>query len=49
MFVPTDGMTESTRHTLQLSDLLTDELLSSDLVVIGIPIWNFSIPSSLKA
>jgi FMN-dependent NADH-azoreductase len=31
------------------SDQLTDELLQSDLVVIATPMWNFGIPSALKA
>lgn len=33
----------------QLSDELTDELLASDLLVISTPMWNFGIPSALKA
>jgi FMN-dependent NADH-azoreductase len=32
-----------------LSDQLTDELLESDLLVIAAPMWNFGIPSLLKA
>lgn len=32
-----------------LSDELTDELLGSDLLVIATPMWNFGIPSVLKA
>jgi len=31
------------------SDALTDELLASDLLVIATPMWNFGIPSALKA
>jgi len=31
------------------SDQLTDELLASDLLVIAMPMWNFGIPSALKA
>jgi len=31
------------------SDHLTDELLASDLLVIATPMWNFGIPSALKA
>jgi FMN-dependent NADH-azoreductase len=31
------------------SDQLTDELLESDLLVMATPIWNFGIPSALKA
>ena len=40
---------DSQKQALHLSDLLTEELLSSDLVVIASPMWNFAIPSSLKA
>ncbi|NEI73932.1 FMN-dependent NADH-azoreductase [Rhizobium lusitanum] len=31
------------------SDHLTDELLNCDLLVIATPMWNFGIPSALKA
>ena len=40
---------ESLKAALHLSDHLTEELLSSDLLVIASPMWNFGIPSSLKA
>src|SRR5579862_63014 len=40
---------ERLKPALHLSNLLTDELLSSDLLVIASPMWNFAIPSSLKA
>jgi FMN-dependent NADH-azoreductase len=33
----------------RLSDKLTEELLSSDLLIIATPMWNFGIPSQLKA
>lgn len=33
----------------ELSDALTAELLASDLIVIASPMWNFGVPSSLKA
>lgn len=33
----------------RLSDHLTGELLASDLLVIATPMWNFGIPSALKA
>lgn len=36
-------------ETARLSDALTDELLASDLLVIATPMWNFGIPSALKA
>ena len=37
------------KDALYLSDELTEELLTSDLLVIASPMWNFGIPSSLKA
>ncbi|MDR3723867.1 MAG: FMN-dependent NADH-azoreductase [Terracidiphilus sp.] len=40
---------ESLQDALRLSDELTDELLSSDLLVIASPMWNFGLPSALKA
>jgi len=40
---------ESLKDFLNLSDQLAEELLSSDLLVIASPMWNFGIPSSLKA
>jgi FMN-dependent NADH-azoreductase len=33
----------------RFSDKLTEELLASDLLVIATPMWNFGIPSMLKA
>lgn len=37
------------KDTARQSDQLTDELLESDLLVIATPMWNFGIPSVLKA
>jgi len=34
---------------VQLSDKLVDELLAADTIVIGAPMYNFGIPSQLKA
>ena len=31
------------------SDALVDELISADLIVIGVPMYNFGMPSTLKA
>lgn len=31
------------------SDQVVDELLAADIVVIGVPMWNFSLPSGFKA
>jgi len=34
---------------LALSDSLTDEVLSADVIVLGIPLHNFSVPATFKA
>jgi FMN-dependent NADH-azoreductase len=34
---------------LALADAILDEFLAADLVVIGVPMYNFSIPSQLKS
>ncbi len=40
---------ESMQEALRLSDQATEEVLSADLLVIASPLWNFGLPSSLKA
>jgi len=37
------------KEAARRSDQLTDELLEADLLVIATPMWNFGIPSALKA
>ena len=39
----------SLKAAARQSDILTDELLASDLLIIATPMWNFGIPSALKA
>ena len=48
-FVDPQDHTELHSLVLARSNHLIDDLLSADEVVIGAPMWNFSIPSSLKA
>ena len=48
-FTPAPDRTATQQDLLALSDLLVDELQSADTVVIGMPIYNFTIPASLKA
>lgn len=36
-------------HTIKLSDTLVDELIDADVLVIGAPMYNFSVTSGLKA
>jgi FMN-dependent NADH-azoreductase len=40
---------EEARATLALSDALIAELKAADLIVIGAPMYNFGMPSTLKA
>lgn len=40
---------EKLQEAARKSDQLTHELLESDLLVIATPMWNFGIPSALKA
>jgi len=42
-------LTPRQQAELALTDTLVDELLAADIVVIGAPMYNFSIPSQLKA
>lgn len=48
-FTPADQRTDEQRDILDLSDTLIDEISSADTVVIGLPVYNFSVPASLKA
>lgn len=48
-FTPPDKLTQQMRETLKTSDDLVDELLAADILVIGLPMYNFSVPSVFKA
>ena len=48
-FTADEDRTERHRETLAGSDALVAELKAADLIVIGAPIYNFSIPAVLKA
>jgi len=48
-FTPADQRTDAQRETLALSDELVDEIARADTLVIGVPVYNFSIPAALKA
>jgi FMN-dependent NADH-azoreductase len=43
------GHDAAARFALSRSDALVDELSAADVVVIGAPVYNFSVPASLKA
>lgn len=46
---PEEVRSEAQRRTLAFSDELVEELVAADILVIGAPIYNFSVPASLKA
>jgi len=48
-FTPADQRTTEQKEVLALSDRLVDEIARADTLVIGLPIYNFSIPASFKA
>jgi len=48
-FTPSEQHNEEQRATLTESDALVSELKATDVLVIGVPIYNFGIPSKLKA
>ena len=47
-YTPEDARSREQRETLAISDALIEELQRADEYVIGVPMHNFSIPSTLK-
>jgi FMN-dependent NADH-azoreductase len=48
-FTSPDGRSEHAREAMRISDAYVDELLTADEIVITTPIYNLSVPASLKA
>jgi len=48
-FTPPAELTAEQKRILNDSDCLVDELLATDVLVLAVPMWNLSIPASLKA
>jgi len=48
-FTLADNRTDVQRETLALSDSLITEIKQADTIVIGSPVYNFSVPAVLKA
>lgn len=46
---PEDQRSEQQSSELKLSDALIEEFLAADALIIGAPLYNFTIPSGLKA
>jgi FMN-dependent NADH-azoreductase len=49
LFSPPDQLTEEDQALKQLSDKLVDQLLAADIIVIGAPLINYTVHTSLKA
>ena len=47
--LPESEQTPEQKDTLYSSDLATRELIAADIIVISVPLYNFNIPSTLKA
>lgn len=48
-FTPVDHRSEAQAAALELSDTLIEEMKAADVIVIGVPVYNFGVPASLKA
>ena len=48
MHIPEDARTERQRSLLTLADTFIAEMVAADEYVLGVPMHNFSIPSTLK-
>ena len=48
-FTPVIDRTDAQRKSLELSDSLIGEIEAADTLVIGSPVYNFSVPAALKA
>lgn len=47
--VPTDQHTPEQRASWALTEKLVDEVRSADTILLGLPLYNFGVPSSVKA
>ena len=48
-YTPADLRTEDHKEVLRKSDQAIQELMDADFIVIGVPLYNFGIPSTLKS
>ncbi|ABC28169.1 Acyl carrier protein phosphodiesterase [Hahella chejuensis KCTC 2396] len=48
-YTPADQRTEAQNQALALSDSLIEEVQAADTLVIAVPMYNFSVPATLKA
>ena len=48
-FSPPEQHTPELREAIRLSDQLVDEFLAADIYVMGVPMYNFSVPGVFKS
>lgn len=48
-FTPPEEHTPEQREAIRFSDRLVDEFLAADVYVIGVPMYNFSVPGVFKS
>lgn len=48
-FAPEERRTPGMRGALAVSEMLIDEFLAADEYLLGVPMYNFGVPSALKA
>jgi FMN-dependent NADH-azoreductase len=48
-FIPGDELTEAEKESIRFSDAMVKQLLAADIIVIGAPLYNFTIHTALKA
>lgn len=48
-FIPENQLNEAEKEAIRFSDRLVDQLLAADIIVIGAPLYNFTIHTSLKS
>jgi len=49
MFTPITDRSQTMQNALQLSDMLIGEIKDAEIILLSVPMYNFSIPSSLKS
>ena len=49
IITPEENRTEAQKETIAFQDEVIQELLDADILAIGAPLYNFGIPSQLKA
>ena len=48
-FIPSDQLTDEEKESIRFSDEVVKQLLAVDIIVIGAPLYNYTIHTSLKA